>query len=44
MDTAHEDLAALAAAVQMFSKPVTNGAAAPTASRWRDAARVQALR
>jgi len=44
IDATHEDLAAIAAAVQMFSKPVTNGATASTASRWRDAARSQAVR
>ena len=44
IDSTHEDLAAIAAAVHLFTKPVTNGAAAPAASRWRDAGRMEALR
>ncbi|HEX6164528.1 MAG TPA: acetyl-CoA carboxylase biotin carboxylase subunit [Vicinamibacterales bacterium] len=44
IDAAHADLAAIAAAVHLFTKPVTNGAAAPAASRWRDAGRTEALR
>lgn len=43
-DAAHEDLAAIAAAVHLFTKPVTNGASAPVPSRWRDAGRVEGLR
>ena len=44
IDPSHEDLAAIAAAVHLFTKPVTNGVAAPAASRWRDAGRTEALR
>src|SRR5688572_3468909 len=45
IDPAHEDLAAIAAAVHMFTKPAANGvAAAPAPSRWRDAGRADALR
>ena len=45
IDPAHEDLAAIAAAVHMFTKPAGNGLAAPPAvSRWRDAGRSDALR
>jgi acetyl-CoA carboxylase biotin carboxylase subunit len=45
IDPAHEDLAAIAAAVHMFTKPAGNGAAAaPAPSRWRDAGRSDALR
>ena len=45
IDPAHEDLAAIAAAVHMFTKPASNGvAAAPAPSRWRDAGRTDALR
>jgi hypothetical protein len=43
--TSHEDLAAIAAAVHLFTKPVAKETtAAVAASRWRDAARVEALR
>jgi acetyl-CoA carboxylase biotin carboxylase subunit len=45
IDPDHEDLAAIAAAVHMFTKPAGNGAAAaPAPSRWRDAGRADALR
>src|SRR5687767_2219134 len=45
IDRGHEDLAAIAAAVHMFTKPVVDGAAAaPAPSRWRDAGRAEALR
>ena len=44
IDPSHADLAAIAAAVHLFTRPVTNGAAVPAASRWRDAGRVEALR
>src|SRR5688572_25949106 len=45
IDRSHEDLAAIAAAVHMFTKPVVDGAAAaPAPSRWRDAGRAEALR
>jgi acetyl-CoA carboxylase biotin carboxylase subunit len=44
IDSAHEDLAAIAAAVHMFTKPVNGVAAAPAPSRWRDAGRADALR
>jgi acetyl-CoA carboxylase biotin carboxylase subunit len=44
IDALHEDLAAIAAAVHLFTKPVTNGTAAVATSRWRDAGRVDALR
>jgi acetyl/propionyl-CoA carboxylase alpha subunit len=44
VDASHEDLAAIAAAVQLFTTPATNGAAAVAASRWRDAGRLEALR
>jgi acetyl-CoA carboxylase biotin carboxylase subunit len=40
----HEDLAAIAAAVHLFTKPATNGAGVAPASRWRDTARTEALR
>ena len=40
----HEDLAAIAAAVHLFTKPVANDTAAAPASRWRDAGRMEALR
>jgi len=44
IDSTHQDLAAIAAAVHLFTKPSTNGVAAPAASRWRDAGRMEALR
>jgi len=44
VDASHEDLAAIAAAVHLFMKPVANGAAPAAASRWRDAGRMEALR
>ncbi len=45
IDAEHEDLAAIAAAVHLFTKPAANGAAATVApSRWRDAGRADALR
>jgi acetyl-CoA carboxylase biotin carboxylase subunit len=45
IDRGHEDLAAIAAAVHMFTKPAVDGAAAaPAPSRWRDAGRAEALR
>ena len=45
IDRGHEDLAAIAAAVQMFTKPTATAvAAAPAPSRWRDAGRAEALR
>jgi len=44
VDASHQDLAAIAAAVHLFTKPVTNGTATAAASRWRDAGRVEALR
>src|SRR5687767_7134679 len=45
IDPGHEDLAAIAAAVHVFTKPAGNGAAAaPASSRWRDAGRADALR
>jgi acetyl-CoA carboxylase, biotin carboxylase subunit len=41
----HEDLAAIAAAVHLFTQPVAAAAApAPAASRWKDAGRMDALR
>jgi acetyl/propionyl-CoA carboxylase alpha subunit len=43
IDAAHEDLAAIAAAVYVFTKPVAV-VAAPAVSRWRDAGRTEALR
>jgi acetyl-CoA carboxylase biotin carboxylase subunit len=44
-DAAHEDLAAIAAAVHMFTKPAANGTTATVStSRWRDAGRVDAVR
>src|SRR4029453_14640656 len=44
IDPLHQNLAPLAPAVALFTKPVTNGATAPAVSRWRDAGRVEALR
>ena len=45
VDPVHEDLAAIAAAVHVFTTPAANGvAAAPVPSRWRDAGRADALR
>jgi acetyl-CoA carboxylase biotin carboxylase subunit len=40
----HEDLAAIAAAVHVFTEPVTAAAAPPAGSRWKDAGRTEALR
>ena len=45
VDAAHEDLAAIAAALHLFTKPTgVAPAGAPAASRWRDAGRLDALR
>jgi hypothetical protein len=44
IDASHEDLAAIAAAVHLFTKPVAKETAAVAASRWRDAGRMEALR
>jgi acetyl-CoA carboxylase, biotin carboxylase subunit len=44
VDGAHEELAAIAAAVQLFTRPAAAAAAAPAVSRWRDAGRAEALR
>jgi acetyl-CoA carboxylase, biotin carboxylase subunit len=45
IDAGDEDLAAIAAAVHMFTRPADNAvAAAPAPSRWRDAGRVEARR
>ena len=45
IEPVHEDLAAIAAAVHVFTKPAANGVAAgPAPSRWRDTGRVDALR
>ena len=45
IEPAHEDLAAMAAAVHIFTKPSATGATVAQApSRWRDAGRVDALR
>jgi acetyl-CoA carboxylase biotin carboxylase subunit len=44
MDPLHEDLAAIAAAVHLFTKPVAAHSAPAATSRWRDAGRMEALR
>ena len=44
LEPPHEDLAAIAAAVHLFTRPVSNGHQPAAASRWRQAARVDALR
>ena len=44
IDAAHEDLAAIAAAVHLFTKPVSSDTPALATSRWRDAGRMAALR
>ena len=44
IEPVHEDLAAIAAAVHVFTKPPVTGAIVAPASRWRDAGRVDALR
>jgi acetyl-CoA carboxylase biotin carboxylase subunit len=44
IDAAHEDLAAIAAAVYVFTRPDASGPVAPAVSRWRDAGRTEALR
>jgi acetyl-CoA carboxylase biotin carboxylase subunit len=44
VDDRHEELAAMAAAVYLFTKPSAGTAAALPASRWRDAGRSDALR
>ncbi len=44
LEPSHEDLAAIAAAVHLFTKPAANGVHAPAASRWRDAGRTEMLR
>ncbi|HYB95953.1 MAG TPA: acetyl-CoA carboxylase biotin carboxylase subunit [Vicinamibacterales bacterium] len=43
-ESSHEDLAAIAAAVHLFMQPPAHAATAATTSRWRAAARVEALR
>jgi acetyl-CoA carboxylase biotin carboxylase subunit len=43
-DATHEDLAAIAAAVQMFTQPAAQESAPVTTSRWRDAGRLEAMR
>jgi acetyl-CoA carboxylase biotin carboxylase subunit len=45
-DLPHEDLAAIAAAIQVFTRPLAAAAttAPPAVSRWRDAGRREALR
>jgi acetyl-CoA carboxylase biotin carboxylase subunit len=40
----HEDLAAIAAAVHLFTRPAANDGAAPMVSRWKAAGRTDALR
>ena len=45
IEPAHEDLAAIAAAVHLFTRPsAANATVAQAPSRWRDAGRVDALR
>ncbi len=45
IETPHEDLAAIAAAVHLFTKPAATGTTATAAqSRWRDAGRIEAMR
>jgi pyruvate carboxylase len=45
IEPAHEDLAAIAAAVHVFTKPAAQGPPATVAaSRWRDTGRSDALR
>jgi acetyl-CoA carboxylase biotin carboxylase subunit len=44
LEPSHEDLAAIAAAIHLFTRPVANGDQPAATSRWRDAARVDALR
>jgi acetyl-CoA carboxylase biotin carboxylase subunit len=44
IDASHEDLAAIAAAVHLFTRPATNAITPPAVSRWRDAGRAEALR
>jgi len=44
IDDCHEELAAIAAAVFLFTKPSAATAAALPASRWRDTGRSEALR
>jgi acetyl/propionyl-CoA carboxylase alpha subunit len=45
IEPSHEDLAAIAAAVHIFTKPAAQGApAAAAVSRWRDTGRSEALR
>ena len=40
----HEDLAAIAAAVHLFTKPVASDTPPAAVSRWSNAARMEALR
>jgi acetyl-CoA carboxylase biotin carboxylase subunit len=44
IEPSHEDLAAIAAVVHMFTRPAATAAAAAAASRWRDTGRSEALR
>ena len=44
IDRDHEDLAALAAAVHVFNRSTLSSLAAPSASRWRDTGRADAVR
>jgi acetyl-CoA carboxylase biotin carboxylase subunit len=45
IESSHEEVAAIAAAVHMFTKPAANGTpAAPPQSRWKDAGRTDARR
>jgi acetyl-CoA carboxylase biotin carboxylase subunit len=45
IEPVHEDLAAIAAAVHLFTRPSATGTTvAPSPSRWRDAGRMDALR
>jgi acetyl/propionyl-CoA carboxylase alpha subunit len=44
IDASLEDLAAIAAAVHLFTKPAHDGAPAVMTSRWRDAGRAEAVR
>ena len=43
-DAAHEDLAAIAAAVHLFTGPAAKGGPGAAASRWRDTGRAEARR
>ena len=44
IDASHEDLAAIAAAVHLFTRPAATDTATTAVSRWRDAGRMDALR